>query len=253
MFTLMNDDKYTPLVALYSFYDEFIRDFSFACQKGCSTCCTVNVAVTTLEADMVARAVGHGLDEDMEKDLVAAATSARYIPTTTLNRNTWQIIRGEEITEDKGEHGEGKCPLLDSNGLCLVYDSRPFACRAMSSVTPCLEHGAADMDPFLITINLSMYQIIEHLDSHGGFTGNLSGLLHASVCKPDSATESGEVEESNRENVNTMVEVRNCPLPGFIVPPGDKLRFKSFLRRLLAWPAGDGTLSRYLPEEIPVY
>ncbi len=235
----MNDDKYTPLVALYSFYDEFIRDFSFACQKGCSTCCTVNVAVTTLEADMVARAVGHGLDEGLMRGLAAAATSARYIPTTTLNRNTWQIIRGEEITEDRGEHGEGKCLLLDSNGLCSVYDSRPFACRAMSSATPCREQGGADMDPFLITINLSMYQIIEHLDSHGGFTGNLAGLLYASLNK--------------RENANTMVEVRNCSLPGFIVPPDDKLRFRSFLRRLRAWPAGDGTLSRYLPEEIPVY
>ncbi len=249
----MNDDKYTPLVALYSFYDEFIRDFSFACQKGCSTCCTVNVAVTTLEADMVARTVGDGPSGELLESLAAAATSPRYIPTTTLNRNTWQIMRGEEITEDRGEHGDGLCPLLDSSGLCSVYESRPFACRAMSSATPCGEQGAADMDPFLITINLSMYQIIEHLDSHGGFTGNLAGLLHASLKKSDDASEDSQVDEGSRENVNTMMEVRNCPLPGFIVPPDDRLRFKSFLRRLLAWPAGEDTLAQYLPEEMPVY
>ena len=240
-------DKHTPISALYSFYDEFTKGFSVACRKGCSTCCTVNVAATTLETGLVSVAIGDSVPENVLKRLDKAASAPRYIPTTTLNRNTWQIIRGEEITPDTGKHRDGNCPLLDDEGLCTVYESRPFACRAMSSATPCSEGGEADMDQFLITINLAMYQIIEHLDSQGGITGNLSGLLLADITGRESL--SGE----NRENTDALPQTRNCPLPGFMIPPDDRLRFRSFLRRLKTWPAGDGTLADWLPEEMPLY
>ncbi len=241
------DDKYIPLMAIYSFYEDFTKGFSVACGPGCSTCCTINAAATTLEMDLVRKALGDAVPEETGIRIARAASEPRYIPTTTLNRNTWQIIRGEEITPDLGEPGEGTCPLLDDQGMCSVYDSRPFVCRAMSSVTPCIEEGTADMDPFLITVNLAMYQIIEHIDSHGGITGNVSGLLHAAIT--GSLPDTGK----NRENTDQTPQTRNCPLPGFMIPPDDKLRFRAFLRRLTAWPAGEGTLAQWLPEEMPVY
>ena len=238
---------YTPLSALYSFYDEFIKGFALACSRGCSICCTVNVAATTIETDYVRDSLGDFLSPVMLEHLVECAQLPRYIPATTLNRNTWQIIRGEEVTVDSGQHSDGTCPLLDAQGLCTVYENRPFACRAMSSTTPCMTGGSADMEPFLVTVNLAMYQIIEHLDSIGGITGNFSGLLCSAIA-PGSIS-----SDDNKENSSTMPEIRNCPLPGFIVPPEDKLRFKSFLRRLQAFPCGSGTLGEWLPEEISVY
>lgn len=244
--SLMND-KYIPLFALYSFYDDFKKDFSAKCGPGCSTCCTVNVAATTLEIDVVSKALSLPVPEGTGRRIARAASEPRYIPTTTLNRNTWQIIRGEDITADLGEPGEGFCPLLDDQGLCSVYGNRPFACRAMSSTTLCSEEGMADMEPFLVTVNLAMYQIIEHLDSQGGITGNFSGLLHAAITGKES------LSARNRENTDQLPQTRNCPLPGFMIPPDEKLRFRSFLRRLSAWPAGEGTLAHWLPEEMPVY
>ncbi len=240
--------NYTPLRALYAFYDDFIKGIPFACRSGCNVCCTVNVAVTSLEAALVADSLtqhGTASPADIPSDIIKqAASSPGYTPTTTINRNTWELIRGQDATEDSGEHSDGICPLLDSEGLCTVYEARPFACRAMSSTTPCDKGGSAAMEPFLVTVNLAMYQIIEHLDSQGGTTGNLSVMLQTML----------DAAPGDTENTMPPSSLRNCTLPGFVVPPEEKLRFKSFLRRLQAWETEDGTpLSRWLPEELPVY
>lgn len=240
-------DNHTPLVAIYRFYDEFISGIATACRRGCSACCTVNVAVTGLEANYVKKALDKTHTDEIIATPTQSASSPRYTPSTTLNRNTWQIIRGEEVTEDSGTHEDGTCPLLDDAGLCMVYENRPFACRAMSSSTPCHKGGTAEMDPFLITINLALYQVIEHLDSMGGITGNISDLLY---LQPTSNSDSGP---ECLEDACGSRTIRNCALPGFIIPPEDKIRFRSFLRRLRAYPAENGKLGHWLPEDIAVY
>ena len=239
-------NNYISLTALYRFYDEFINGIATACHQGCSACCTVNVATTGLEANYVKEAMEFNTDKIITA-LRQSASSPRYIPSTTLNRNTWQIIRGEEVTKDSGIHEDETCPLLDDTGLCMVYENRPFACRAMSSSTPCHEGGAAEMDPFLITINLALYQIIEHLDSMGGITGNLSDLLCAQLAI------GGNAGSEYMEDACSSRTVRNCALPGFIIPHEDKVRFRSFLRRLQAYPAGNGIVGDLLPDDIAVY
>ncbi len=241
------DHKYIPLLALYSFYEDFTKGFPVKCSPGCSTCCTVNVAATTLETAVVRKALSNPVPEETGLRIARVASAPRYIPTTTLNRNTWEIIRGKNITPDEGEPGEGFCPLLDDQGFCSVYESRPFACRALSSTTLCKDEGMADMEPFLVTVNLAMYQIIEHLDSNGGITENFSGLLHSAITGKE------PLSDKNRKNTDQLSQTRNCPLPGFMIPPDDKLRFRSFLRRLSAWPVGEDTLAKWLPEEMPIY
>ncbi len=231
------NDKLVPLEAVYAFHQEFVRGFPAACEKGCSACCTVNVALTTLEADYLMEGLGSPPGTRAAERLRAAAEQGAYSPTTTLNRNVWQILRGEEVARDAGEHLDGTCPLLTDEGACTVYERRPFACRAMSSRSRCGDNGAADMEPFLVTVNLALYQIVEHLDSQGGFTGNLSSMLAMRFEAPGLHPPG----------------VKNCPLPGFMVPPEDKPRFRSFLRRLAAYPAGDSVLGAWLPDEMPVY
>jgi len=46
----------------------------------------------------------------------------------------------------------------------------------MSSMEVCQYGGEAEMEPFLITVNLAIYQIIEHLDKEG-VSGNLLDVL----------------------------------------------------------------------------
>ncbi len=231
---------YTPLKSLYAFYNDFTKGFPFACESGCSACCTVNVGATSLEASLAADALEDMKSQRLSEMLATAAANPGYTPTTTINRNTWELLKGQEVTEDRGIHKDGTCPLLGQDGLCTIYHARPFACRAMSSTVKCSEGGSAVMEPFLITVNLAMYQIIEHLDSQGGITENLSTQLHSLLF--------------NADDSKGTTRLRNCPVPGFVVPPDEKLRFRSFLRRLMAWETEDGRpLSSWLPENLQIY
>lgn len=71
------------------------------------------------------------------------------------------------------------------------------------------------MESFLVTVNLSIFQIIEHLDK-GGFYGNILDLI----------AQSSKIEDMRG------VLLKNIPLPGFMIPPDEKDRFSRFLGRL---------------------
>lgn len=90
------------------------------------------------------------------------------------------------------------------------------------------------MEPFLITVNLVLYQLIEHLDREG-VSGNLLDLLHHLVAGRDLGPDA----------VATRF-LRNQGLPGFLVPPEEQGRFRAFMRRLSACQAGDTSLGEIL-------
>ena len=71
------------------------------------------------------------------------------------------------------------------------------------------------MDPFLITINLAMQQVIEHLD-HEGRYGNLWDMV---AFKEGGKIRHGAIKKNRR-------------LPGFLLTPQERGRFMAFLRRL---------------------
>ncbi len=231
------DHRLLALSAIYTFYDEFTRDLPLACSRGCNTCCTLNVAITSLEAKYVARKMSLEPDPATAARLEQAACSGAYCPTTTLNRNTREILAGDRITPDKGKPREGKCPFLTARGLCSIYKARPFVCRAMSSRSRCTREGTAEMVPFLETANLAVYQIIEHLDSDGGVTGNLSAMLHWKMTGGNGKAPG----------------MQNSPLPGLIISEEEKSALRAFLGLLCSQPAGDTRLGSWLPDRIPIY
>jgi Fe-S-cluster containining protein len=220
------------LAAIYSFYDHFIKSFSMVCKPGCHVCCTVNIVATSLEA-------GHLLcsssfdDLDLKKLLSSATTGPVYRPSLSTNQIADFCLRQEEIPSDRVEHGEGVCPFLDQEGLCGVYENRPFACRAMSSREVCQHGGEADMEPFLVTVNLAIYQIIEHLDKEG-VSGNLLDVLSELVNNQSVST----------GTVNGLIS--NRAFPGFLVSPNEQGRFRAFMRRLTDFQVGDTTLGAFL-------
>ena len=98
----------------------------------------------------------------------------------------------------------------------------------------CQHGGEADMEPFLVTVNLAVYQIIEHLDKEG-VSGNLLDILS---------------EFLNNQSLNPDLEDRlisNRALPGFLVTPNEQERFRTFTRRLANFQVGDTTLGAFLP------
>jgi len=216
------------LKAVYDFYDGFVSDFPVACHSGCHACCTVNVTVTTLEA----RYISMNCTVDRAA-LDKAALSPHYIPSITANRMAMLCLNQKEPPPERSEHVDGTCPLVDSEGLCTIYPFRPFSCRAMSSATECSESGAADMHPFVFTVNLAFYQIIEHIDA-GGVTGNLIDVL---AC----------VDNDDFDRYKHRF-VTNTPLPAFMTPPDEQFRFNSLFRRLTRSLLPDG---RQLGELLP--
>ena len=232
MISIDGSNKFKVLAAIYSFYDRFLKGFPLACRPGCHVCCTVNVVATSLEAGHLLRSSFFD-DLDTKKLLFSAKTRPIYRPSLSTNQIADFCLRQEEIPSDSLEHGEGFCPFLDQEGLCSVYKHRPFACRAMSSREVCQYGGEADMEPFLVTVNLAIYQIIEHLDKEG-VSGNLLDVLSKLV---NNGFESPGT-------VNGLIS--NRALPGFLVSPNEQVQFRAFMRCLEDSKVGDTTLKAFL-------
>ena len=164
------------LGGLYQVYDDYVRGLGvLACQKGCSTCCTGNVTVTSLELDLFFNSLGE-TDSRMVIQRVADRVPAkRFQPKVSFNHYARICLNGASAPEEENDPGWGACPLLDG-GVCMVYQARPFACRSMFSRQTCHETGAAEISPFDLTVNNVFMQYIEHLDWEG-LSGNLSDMI----------------------------------------------------------------------------
>lgn len=95
---------YLKLKQMYAFLDRFNKEFvsTFtSCQKGCSSCCKIDVHLTALEATHIAQ---------------ASKLTARDNPLTTGH--------------------ESKCPFLSEKGTCSIYNYRPLLCRTYHVLTP---------------------------------------------------------------------------------------------------------------------
>ncbi len=209
-------ERFPVLVALYDFYDQYTTRFQSACGPGCSTCCTWNVTSTSLEADYLLEILDADARRRISQALPRPGGPVWYRPTVTINETAACFLAMRDPPEDRGIHTQGRCPFLDDHDLCKVYERRPFACRAMSSRNRCEEEGEALMDPFLLSVSLAVYQILEDMDAVG-CTGNLIDLL---------------VKEVTPGDTQRPFLIENRPLPGFLVEPAHERDFAAFLAGL---------------------
>ncbi len=207
------DPALTVVEAIYRFFDDFIASFPVACRPGCASCCTTNLFVTTAEARLLMKGL---TPEQLASVRRIVEDRPLYRPTTTTN----QIARAcldHTVVEDEGEHQKGRCPFLSEDQRCTVYGSRPLACRAMHSVSLCPDGAmAAQVEPFLMEVQLVLYQVLEQLALEtDGRLGNLFDLL------------AGSADEDQGPLLSPQ------PFPGVVVMPANRGRIASFLRRLL--------------------
>jgi len=161
--------KREGLEALYAFVEEEAGRFPFVCAPGCSSCCTTQLFVTSLEA----RYLLEGLSPELEERLLSLSGYPR--PGTSPNAMALLLMRGERPPED--EPGEVRaCPLLDSQGLCAVYSRRPLTCRVMFSRVRCGLFGEAEVPPEFLALASLLFQLIEELDA-GGVYGHLTDVV----------------------------------------------------------------------------
>ena len=220
---MLLNQRFLALKTIYDFYDNYICGFETACQAGCDVCCTNSVVATGLEIDYLISSFPDKnpssflefISNHLNNDIYRPGHTTNQIASFCLNQTAWD-------DNSTGVYGDGACPFLAEDGLCNVYDHRPFACRAMSSKLKCKKGNEACMEPFLITVNLSLFQIIEHLDKKG-FSGNMLDLIDV---------------RSESQNKNKFL-IKNLPFPGFIIPDEEKKRFDRFYKRFIRFKTSE--------------
>lgn len=90
------------------------------CHKGCATCCTLRVTATAPEVFMLAR-------------FIRAVTPGLQRHGVDLQA---QIAQANGVTSGVGEAdrvtARQRCPFI-AQGVCVVYQVRPLACRGLAS------------------------------------------------------------------------------------------------------------------------
>lgn len=206
---------------LYSVYESFSAGLETVCGPGCADCCTINVALTTLEGVKIVQYLNANGRFDLIDEVRRVLPRKRFTPPATTNQIAVLCMEGHDVPESENNPDWGPCPFLESN-LCAVYPVRPFACRSMSSRRKCAETGYAQMDDFTFTVNDIFYQCVEHADRKGGY-GNLSDIVTALI---DSADTGLRVESPG----NNMIP--NYPARIWMIPPEHRTRIQPLLNSL---------------------
>jgi Fe-S-cluster containining protein len=218
--------KLKALQAIYRIHGRLMDSFDLACRMGCSTCCTRNVALTSLEAYHLTSQLGDNGRKEALVRIHAHSSKQRLIPAITINTMATRCMNGEDLPEEHSDPAWGPCPLLE-DGLCTIYPIRPFACRSMASQKDCSRSGMADMSDFMMTVNNVFMQYLEHLDQ-GGIYANLSDLL------PLMALEEirGTFLETGRLKPPSSSFLENRPVAILMVPPEHRQRITPILEEL---------------------
>ena len=228
----MNRHRKQPALELlkktYNLYHETVSglDAEPVCREKCSSCCTCNVTLTSLEAGLLMDSLEAGEKKDLEDRIQRKFPEKRYIPRMTTNGFARMCMEERQIPEEENDPAFGVCPLLE-DGLCMVYEARPFGCRALLSEAHCGREGFARVPPLVLTLNTLFLQTIEHLDQNG-FSGNLSDMAMFLLSGKSFGTNACSLNETGGEGFF----VRNEQIPMLMVPPKHQRRLKDLMEDL---------------------
>lgn len=214
------------LTELYRAHAELTGERETACGPGCAACCRDRVQLTTLEARLLVdhlRRIGR---DDLRERLAGPAATAAPRPAWSLNALARMCLAQQEPPSEPDPPPARTCPFLVDN-LCLVYATRPLACRAMASRRRCAPEGQAEQDPWWVTLDTVFFQLVEQADAGGGF-----GYLGPVVAHVLGGEPMGLVVCEN--------------LPGLPAPPHHQARLQAVLGPLFARPVGGRPLGMAL-------
>ena len=206
--------KLETLNRIYDLHAEFMASQDLVCRPGCDLCCTRNVAVTTLEADLIARHLEDSGRQSLPDSLRAARELPRFQPLTTTNTLAYLCRKGASPPEESCDPNWRPCPFL-SESHCTIYAVRPFACRCMVSKSVCKTGGQAEIDDYLLALHTVFMQFVEHA-AVDGCTGNLIDMLLDRDCRKNGFLPNRPIEmillppeyqERGREIVTKLTEL----------------------------------------------
>ncbi|MDP2758495.1 MAG: YkgJ family cysteine cluster protein [Desulfurivibrionaceae bacterium] len=218
------------LAALYDAFDQWASTFAFACRKGCATCCTRSVTMTSLEGDGIMAFLSQ---ENRRAELIGSAflPSGKQTGQCTTNTFVGAHLRGEPV-EEAESWDLRPCPFLKEES-CSIYPVRPFGCRLFASLDSCAASGVAEMPPGYLAGATALLQYIEHLDN-GGRWSTMMGLL--------AGMNTGQAEDYGEPT---------APIPGFLVAPDERALVEPLLQGLLAREVNGQTFAQWLQAARP--
>jgi len=152
------EEKRDILQDIYNDFESSVQIYKTGaiCKIGCAFCCIHfgNVDIITLEGFLIHEWI-EGLDKQKKADF-------RKRIANNMKKKAKQSI--------------ARCPFLDTNNTCLVYDIRPFSCRQLYSLRECTDRGpTVHRQAFLIS--KKTVKTLQQLDSTG-YSGHISYILH---------------------------------------------------------------------------
>ncbi|MDY0360508.1 MAG: YkgJ family cysteine cluster protein [Desulforegulaceae bacterium] len=164
-------NRIKKLLQIYDLHNKWTGSTCFFCKKGCDKCCTINIAATSLEAELIIRKIGPSLKKKLENYL----EYEKFMPKTTINTIANLSLTDLDIPEEYMPQTNIKCPFLDEKE-CMIYDIRPLACRIQLSFTDCAITEISEIDERTMSINNIFQQYTELLD-YDGLSGNIIDLI----------------------------------------------------------------------------
>lgn len=160
-------DAIDTLEELYTTYDESIDDLDggLSCKAGCSSCCTMYVDVSPIEAKYIREYILDNFTEDEVQKLHKKVK--RNISTSP----DFETVVKDDSMKGKYHFKQIPCAFLDESGSCSIYKARPFSCRKYGVISDpklCNDPHSkepiranlqtnAGMEMAIIKLNLSVY------------------------------------------------------------------------------------------------
>ena len=196
---------------IFDRFENWSKQFGFACNKGCAVCCTTDVSITAPEGELLLNYIIDQHDQQWLSEKLDITPSHRPLSQTT-NEYARACLEGVESETEERRLG-GVCPFLQDN-ICTVYPARPFSCRCFASTICCRRGGNAVLPPEYLSAATAVSQIIEHV---GQFS--LWGIMVEVVALQAAAA--GHISFTGRHRGHLDAARGNCltarPLPGFLI------------------------------------
>jgi Fe-S-cluster containining protein len=193
-----------------------VASIDFICRPGCSTCCTRSVTLTTGEGRLIIDYL-----REQGRELPPLPHDVRPLrPALTTNGLAEVYLSGREPQEEAESPWNFESCFLLRDGLCSVYEARPFACRSFGSTVNCATTGTAQAPPWFFTLTIVVNQVLEGSD-RGGYWGNLADVL---AFLTERNTNDGRPDSGRL--------LANLPSPGFLILPEEREPVQRFLERI---------------------
>lgn len=120
-------DELELLRELYYITDNLINPFLIksSCTEGCNVCCSLIVETTAIEAELIKEYIDDRFTRKEKKELLK---KVRYFKDE-YPKPIEDDMSYPEDTLDKYFKNNNKCIFNQDDGLCSIYEVRPYMCR----------------------------------------------------------------------------------------------------------------------------